>query len=293
MTGDRIPLTVLGGYLGAGKTTLLNRVLRGDHGLRVAVIVNDFGDVVIDEALIESEDGNVRALANGCICCAAVDGLAMALDELGALDPAPEHLVIEVSGVGDPWAVAQWGRTPGYELEAVLVVVDPESIGSWLDDRYVGDTVTAQVRAADMVVLSRTDVAAPAVVDAARERVATLTDAPVADGPSAGVDLLVPIERLGRPAAAGHGAHVSLTVTPSPSDREGLRRWLDSAPAEIVRVKGLVPGADEVLVAQRSGRRVEVTRHRGASPVVPAVTVIARPGTDPSVLERWVAPIRD
>ncbi len=128
MTESRIPLTVVGGYLGAGKTTLVNRILTEDHGRRIAVIVNDFGDVAVDEALIGPAIGGIRALANGCVCCAAVDGLATALTELRELEPSPEHVIIEVSGVGDPWAVAQWGRTPGYELDGVIVIVDPVSI---------------------------------------------------------------------------------------------------------------------------------------------------------------------
>ena len=81
MSTDRIPVTIVGGYLGAGKTTLVNHILTGDHGRRIAVIVNDFGDVAVDEALLAPASGGVRALANGCVCCSAVDGLATAMSE--------------------------------------------------------------------------------------------------------------------------------------------------------------------------------------------------------------------
>ena len=156
-----IPFTVVGGYLGAGKTTLLNRILTGDHGRRIAVIVNDFGDVAIDADLVSSDAGTLRALANGCVCCTLVDGFAGTLREIAGLDPAPERVLVEVSGVGDPWAVAQWGRTPGFSLDGVVVVVDPETIAELAADVHVGQTVRTQLASADVMVLSRADVVAP------------------------------------------------------------------------------------------------------------------------------------
>lgn len=289
MDGAPIPLTVIGGYLGAGKTTLLNRLLTGDHGRRVAVIVNDFGDVAIDDALIEADKGDLRALANGCVCCSAVDGLATALDDLAALDPRPEHVVIEVSGVGDPWAVAQWGRTPGYELDGVVVLVDPESIGDWLDDPLVGDTVAAQIGAGDVLLLSRTDVAAPAAVDGAGRRVAALSDAPVLDARRAGVELLLPLDRHGGSGPGGHVEHVARTVAPPAVERAALDAWLDAAPPAVVRLKGWVEVDGERMLVQRSGRRTEVTRPRRPPADAPVLTAVARPGTDPAALAAWIA----
>lgn len=289
MTQTEIPLTVVGGYLGAGKTTLLNRLLTGDHGRRIAVIVNDFGDITIDAALLESDDGTMRALANGCVCCSAVDGLAVALDELASLEPRPEHLVIEVSGVGDPWAVAQWGRTPGYELEGVVVLVDPESVCDWLDDPLVGDTVATQLAGADLVLVSRTDLADRADVSAARDRIATVTDAPVFDAAAVGVEVLLPLDRHGRSEEAAHAVHVARSFVPASVDRATLERWLAATPREIVRLKGFVDVDGERHVVQRSGRRVEVTRQRRASPGEPAMTAVAVPGTDPTLLASWIA----
>lgn len=287
MTRADIPLTVVGGYLGAGKTTLLNRLLTGDHGRRIAVIVNDFGDVAIDEALIESDDGTMRALANGCVCCSAVDGLAVALDELANLEPRPEHLVIEVSGVGDPWAVAQWGRTPGYELEGVVVLIDPESIEVWLDDPLVGDTVAAQISGADLVLVSRTDVADPADVAAARDRIGTVTDAPVFDAAAVGVEILLPLDRHGHGGAAAHAVHVARSFVPTSVDRVDLDAWLAATPPGIVRLKGFVDVDGERHLVQRSGRRVEVTRQRPPSTGEPVMTAVAVPGTDPVLLASW------
>lgn len=149
-------MTVIGGYLGAGKTTLVNHIL-ATADERVAVLVNDFGDINIDEALIESDDGDTISLSNGCICCSLVDGFAAALTTVRELDPLPRRLVIEASGVADPATVAAYGHGPGFSLDAVVVVVDGETVQQRAADRYVGDTVMAQLRAGDVVVLNKID----------------------------------------------------------------------------------------------------------------------------------------
>src|SRR5689334_9991881 len=97
-----IPLTVIGGFLGAGKTTLVNHLLRGGHGRRIAVMVNDFGAINIDAELVADRAADTISLANGCICCSIGDSLMLALIELLHRPDPPEHLVIEASGVADP-----------------------------------------------------------------------------------------------------------------------------------------------------------------------------------------------
>jgi len=109
---DRIPFTVIGGYLGAGKTTLLNHILRNNDGRRFALLVNDFGSINIDAALIKNQDGETINLANGCICCTLAAGFASAIYTILERDPLPDHIIVEASGVADPHKVAQYGRTP-------------------------------------------------------------------------------------------------------------------------------------------------------------------------------------
>ena len=285
-----VPFTVVGGYLGAGKTTLVNRILTGEHGRRIAVIVNDFGDVAVDAGLIEGDEGAVRSLANGCVCCTLTDGFASTLRELRSLEPPADQIMVEVSGVGDPWAVAQWGRTPGFALDGVVVVADPETIVERLGDRYVGATVTGQLVAADLVLLSRADVTPTSGLDAASEAVAEVTDAPVLRGTDVSLDMLLGRAAVGMPPRGPHDQHQSWSRRPRPLSREALAAWLDAAPDGVVRVKGFVDvdgAAEQQLVGQRVGRRSEVVRHSGPR-IDPVMTVVATGAVVAASVDRWL-----
>lgn len=155
---DPRPVTVIGGYLGAGKTTLINQMLRHADGLRIAVLVNEFGELSIDDDLIEAEEDGILSIAGGCVCCSFGDDLIGALVDLSSLTPPPDHIVIEASGVAIPSSIAaSLSLLVGFELGATVVLADAERVRKLGSDKYVGDTILRQLTDADIVVATKTD----------------------------------------------------------------------------------------------------------------------------------------
>lgn len=169
---SRAPLTVIGGFLGAGKTTLLNRLLANASG-RMAVLVNDFGAINVDAGLIADHDGKTMRLTNGCVCCSLADGF---LDTLMRVLAEPfDHIVIEASGVGDPWTIAEIALIePSLRLGAVIVLADVERLPGQLRDARIGDTVRRQIEGADILILNKIDLVDVAARAEARAALATI-----------------------------------------------------------------------------------------------------------------------
>ena len=164
-----LPAIVIGGYLGAGKTTLVNHLLReapAQGNRRIAVLVNDFGDINIDADLIEGQQGDVLALSGGCICCSFGADLVGALESVAQRELAPDVVLIESSGVALPGAVARSAKLArGISLDAVVVVADAETLRERAADIYVGDTVMQQLCDADLLLLNKTDLVGGAVLE--------------------------------------------------------------------------------------------------------------------------------
>ena len=157
MTGP-LPAWLIGGYLGAGKTTLLNHLLRHAGGLRIAVMVNDFGQIGLDADLIESRDGDVLNLAGGCICCSVGSDLIGALVALGQRPQPPDLVLVETSGVALPGVVARgMALVHSVVLQGIVVLADATSLRRLAANAYVGDTVLQQLHDADLLLLTKAD----------------------------------------------------------------------------------------------------------------------------------------
>ena len=155
-----IPVIVIGGFLGAGKTTLLNYILSENHGVRAGVLVNDFGAINIDARLVVNVDGDTVSLANGCVCCSIRDDLIPACMTLLQRSKPPELLIVETSGVSEPFQVANTFMQPEIErimaLDNVITVVDAEQFPGLLRGE-MATLARMQVQDADMIVLNKVD----------------------------------------------------------------------------------------------------------------------------------------
>ncbi|MFO0569063.1 MAG: GTP-binding protein [Polyangiaceae bacterium] len=270
-----VPVTLIAGFLGAGKTTLLNRILLGEHGKRVAVLVNDFGDVSIDQELVAARDDTSVTLANGCICCTIRDDLIGAVQGLLRRTPAPEHLVVELSGIADPGSVIRTfalmeQRWPLF-LDGVLGLVDAAEFPEEADPHHV--LAREQLVLADVVLLNKVDLVPEPRVRELRERIRTwvptarVVETVEADVPLPlllGLDAERALDRRAEarePPEHAHGFSTHTFRTREPLSLEKLRRACTELEPGVFRAKGFVhldarPGHRTVL--QIVGRRARI-----------------------------------
>lgn len=277
-----VPVTILTGFLGAGKTTLLNRILSGDHGLRVAVLVNDFGPINIDAELVAAVEEDMISLTNGCVCCQVRDDLVEAVDRLLDLPGRIDHVVLEASGVAEPASLYSTFVDDRYRdrirLDSVTCVVDADQAFAHIDDYpELAVLKLRQVASADLVVLNKVDLAGAEQVRRVRGWIAgqmnrvRIIEASYCDAP---LSVLLggppPAARGdgGADPSAEHRDHGESFSTWSyesrrPFSLEALRRMVrDRLPGSVYRCKGIVRTTDEPdrrVVLQAVGRRVEVT----------------------------------
>ncbi|KAI9130713.1 GTP-binding protein [Acaryochloris sp. CCMEE 5410] len=172
---QKIPVTVLTGYLGAGKTTLLNRILTEEHHQRIAVIVNEFGEVGIDHQLVIDADEEVFEMNNGCICCTVRGDLIRIIGNLMQRRDRFDHLVIETTGLADPAPVIQSFFVDEVmlrqtQLDAVVTVVDAKHI--W--DHWESSEAQEQIAFADVILLNKQDLVSPEILTALTQQVRSI-----------------------------------------------------------------------------------------------------------------------
>lgn len=271
-----VPLTLLGGYLGAGKTTLVNDLLE-QSAQRIAVLVNDFGAVNIDAKLIRTARSDSVELANGCLCCSLRDSVAETLQPLAGRGDF-DRVVVEVSGVGNPAKLAPWQGFPGFAPGGLVVCADAGAIGRQLRDGFIGDTVLDQLRAAELVLLSKTDLLPEDRAKQAAQLVSQAAPQAAVLASPHGADRIAGLERwLGAlPGEAGarelepkptpeHGGNhpfASLALRGTrPVDRERLERALAGCPQVLQRAKGFLRLQDSPqrrTLVQYSGSGLEL-----------------------------------
>jgi G3E family GTPase len=171
--GYAVPVTILTGFLGAGKTTLLNRILNGSHGLRVAVLVNDFGAINIDTELIVGVEDNAISLANGCVCCQIRDDLIETVEAVINRPENPEYILLEASGVADPSGIAMTFVQPNFRdrirLDSIIAIVDAEQVFAYPEYPGLQELKLRQIGFSDMVILNKVDLVDGAQLRLVRE----------------------------------------------------------------------------------------------------------------------------
>lgn len=273
--GRRVPITFVGGYLGAGKTTAINELL-ATTDRPIAVVVNDVGSVNIDARLIRRRSADMIELTDGCVCCTSIDGMGAALDSIRARETPPDHVVVELSGVADPYRMVPWGQSAGFRLDGVVIVAAADQLATDSLPQAVRGNIASHIAAADLLVLTKIDLVDDAELIRARHLLETY--APRVPVVESDAGHLRP-GALGRFLALGGRRPEGVTSTQSPSMFDlhevatvpapgpvsvaELRRYLeecyDASGGRLVRVKAVVDTVDRGLVlVQVVGPRIEL-----------------------------------
>ncbi len=263
-TASQIPVTVLTGYLGAGKTTLLNRILLENHGKKYAVVINEFGELGVDNDLVVDADEEVFEMNNGCICCTVRGDLIRIINQLVKRRGRLDGIIIETTGLADPSPVAQTFFVDDQvktrsRLDAIVTVVDAKHLLARLEDSHEAEE---QVAFADVIVLNKTDLATPEELETVEARIRSINrsarilraqkaDVPISDIMNQGSFELGRILEMEPDFLTGEDDHqhdsavtsVSLT-SDTPLDRQRFNQWIGTLLGEkgqdLLRTKGIL-----------------------------------------------------
>lgn len=279
-----IPFTVIGGFLGSGKTSLLNHMLRHANGRKLYAMVNDFGALNIDAELIAAQNGSQMALTNGCVCCSIGDDFTRALFAVleQEADDLPDHIIVEASGVADPARIAAFAAVDKQlRLNGIVTLVDTLAHEKHANDPYLSDNYERQINAAHLLLLSKTDLAPRADIDATQADLAARCPAiarvEIRHG-EAPLDLVLGLEHADNQASA----HSTLPSTrPLPAENHGLKSWathidkshsrsdlvakLETLSPHLLRAKGVLKDKDGAYILQFAAGRTSIEPHVGES----------------------------
>jgi len=306
-----VPVTILTGFLGAGKTTLLNRILNGNHGLRVAVLVNDFGSINIDTELIVGVEDNAISLANGCVCCNIRDDLVETVEMVINRPERPEYILLEASGVADPSGIAFTFVQPTFRdrirLDSIISIVDADQFFAYPEYPGVQELKLRQIGFSDMVILNKVDLVDDAQLQKVRDWINSrmnrvrIVKAVQCDVP---LEILLAVGRFDpqQLVESDNGHHHDHTdhgqtfstwsyQTDQPISLEALTQMVKKRlPGNIYRCKGVVYAAENPerrAILQVVGRRSDVAlgeEWNGGAPRTQIVAIGAPGSIDPEAL---------
>ncbi len=263
------PITIIGGYLGAGKTTLVNHLLRNANGLKLAILVNEFGELPIDADLIEAEDDNLISLAGGCICCSYGNDMVAALMELSQMHPKPDHVVVEASGVAIPGSIAgSVSFLDGFSLDGILTLVDAYTLLEKASDTYLSDTILRQLSDSNIILLNKVDlIGAPALEEVQNWIAEHAPQAQIIQTQNAKVPLAVALQRhdsFSTEHASSQVQHIEGFETEflsieKPVDAYSYGTKLIAKHPHLVRAKGFVRDVSGMMkTIQIVGKRLDI-----------------------------------
>jgi G3E family GTPase len=298
-----LPVTIITGFLGSGKTTLLNQILQNNQNLKVAVLVNEFGDINIDSQLLVSYDDDMVELSNGCICCTINEGLVKAVEKILTKKGKVDRLIIETTGVADPLPIILTFVGSDFRdftrLDSIITVVDAET---FTPEHFKSEAAFKQITFADVLLLNKTDLIKDEQLTALESYIASIKKSPrIIHTKYAQVSLplildvdLTPInsyvQEKQRHEHHDHHHHhsphleadgfISMSFqSDKPFDVYQFQKFLaDQLPIEVFRAKGIIwfAGSELRHVFQLCGQRSDLKSDRWSTPPSNQLVFIGR-----------------